>query len=75
MAVPKKKTARSATKWRRSIYIRNERKRLLNQVKLVKCKETWVFTLNHRVSPSWFYKWVEILKKKEKNKAAQVIQA
>jgi len=74
MAVPKKKTCKQSSRTRRSTYIARTRKKLLNSVHLVKCKETWEYTLNHRVSSNWFYKWIEIVKKKEK-KVAQVIQA
>lgn len=76
MAVQKQKPSKQRSRRRRSTYIALTRKRLINTVKLVRCRETWEYTLNHRVSPSWFYRWMEIIKRKEKiKKASTVIQA
>jgi ribosomal protein L32 len=52
MAVPKKKTAKSASRTRRSTYISLQRKRLLNITNIVKDKETGETSLNHRLPAS-----------------------
>lgn len=66
MAVPKKKTAKSASRSRRSTYINLQRKRLTSITNIIVNKKTWEASLNHRLPESWVYKWIQIKTPKTK---------
>lgn len=77
MAVPKKKASKTQSRTRRSTYISLQRKRLLSVTNIVKNKETWEESLNHRLPASWIYKWVQIKEPKQKRvkQAKEVVEA
>jgi len=72
MAVPKKKTARSASKVRHSHYVQKNQKRLLNTAHVVSCSQCGAAKQSHRVCPECgTYKGRDILKK-QKQEAVRV---
>ena len=76
MAVPKKKVSKSKSKTRHSAYMAKQRKRIVDWVNLVKCKECWAMNQNHTVCKECgMYKWKQIVQEKEKQKDVTVMQA
>ncbi len=52
MAVPKKKTSKSAAKVRQSAWVAREQKHIAKVTKVTHCPETGEAHLSHRVSPA-----------------------
>ena len=68
MAVPKKKKSKRQTKTKHSLYMAEERRRLLNGLNLVKCKNCESLKKNHTVCKEcWFYRGNKIITKKVKS--------
>jgi len=65
MAVPKKKTCASRSKVRKSAWTAREQRRIVAETKIVKCPETGVAHLSHRVNPeTGKYRGRQVLKTK-----------